>query len=318
MIMWMPAPARRSIAAGASAFGSVTSATSRAWRSIRSSSDVSTGSRAVRLAEPGPQRRVVVRRGERPGHLGIGVVQRHDLELVGEALDRLDPARDVVVVEPDDADPQPTSACRGDPSCRHPQVDSRGSSGSRPARPASPAGARPRRGGRPAPGGLPPRASPARPPGVARSSRPGRRSIDRIRDALARDQAAERRMVVSGVEPRGTADDREQVRPPDRLLDRPEDRVPAWLRRWHGRRHGAHPPQLDAAAGLARAVGLRLLPVFGRHRDRGDDHRRPHHAPPPISHQRPRRERRARGLSTIYDTRAGQEDPSGAPNGSVA
>ncbi len=37
----------------------------------------------------------------------IGIVQSHDLDLVREQLERLDPAGDVVVVEPDDAKPTP-------------------------------------------------------------------------------------------------------------------------------------------------------------------------------------------------------------------
>ena len=63
---------------------------------------------AIRLAEPGPQRRVVVERRQRPATLRIRVVEGDDLELVGEALQRLHPARDVVLGQTDDADAQPS------------------------------------------------------------------------------------------------------------------------------------------------------------------------------------------------------------------
>ena len=100
------------MAAGASAFGSVTRATSSACRAMRSSSRVSNGRAPIALAEGGAQRRVVVGRRQRPAALRIRVVQGDDLELVGEALERLDPARDVVLGEADDTDAQAVSRCR--------------------------------------------------------------------------------------------------------------------------------------------------------------------------------------------------------------
>ena len=135
----------------------------------------------------------------------------------------------------------------------------------------------------------------------------GSASMRRVADALARDEAGEGRVVVSGVECRGAADGREQVRPPDRLLDRPEDRVAAWLRRRHGagyvsrtRRSWTRQPvsRVPSACDSSQySVVTAIGPTITA---------RSHHATSAHQPSRPRRERRARGLSTIYDTRAGR------------
>ena len=271
------------MALGAWALGRVTRAMSRSCRRMRSSSRVSNGTVRYASPRPGPKRRVGVGRGERLPALGILVVQRDDLELVGEPFDRLDPARDVIVRQADDADPEP-----GEP---HLPRD-------RPCVACQPATAVPGRNARVARivariAGMAWRraswSSPSRQIGVSRFGQHAGTSANRpsiqaygsaldpwIADSLAGHEAGKGRVIVRGVERRGTPDGREQVGPPDRLLDRPEDGVASWLRRRHGRLRLADAPQLHAAARFARPVGLRLLPVFGRRRDRPDDHRASH------------------------------------------
>lgn len=55
----------------------------------------------VALADPGAQRRVDKAGGQSGADGRVGIVERHDLELVREKLKSFHPARDMVVLQPD-------------------------------------------------------------------------------------------------------------------------------------------------------------------------------------------------------------------------